>query len=305
MNRKKEIRSASIISLIGNAVLAVLKVVIGFISGSLAVIADGIDSSVDILMSFITLFTARFISKPPNKKYAYGYEKADAIAAKVLSFFIFFAGAQLAFITIKRIFTAQALSFPGMLAVYVTLFSVAGKLLLSAYLSKKGIKTNSAMLSANAKNMKYDVFISLTVLGGLFLSMVINIPLADAVIALFISGWVMWGALRIFIDTNTELMDGVEDTAVYNKIFDAANEVPGVFNPHRVRSRQIGKMHMIVIDIEVDGQLSLREAHDIAQKVEDNIREKVEDVFDIVVHTEPYGNIEPDERDGISVKDIH
>jgi cation diffusion facilitator family transporter len=304
MQRKKEIRVASWVSLIGNSILAVLKIVIGMISGSLAVIADGVDSSIDILMSFITLITSRLIARPPDKKFAYGYEKADAIAAKVLSFFIFFAGAQLAFTTIKKITLQEQVSFPGMLAVYVTLFSVAGKIFLSYYLARKGKMNHSAMLIANAKNMKYDILISVTVLVGLFFTLVLNITIADTIAALFISGWVMWGALRIFIDTNTELMDGVDDTSVYDKIFEAASAVAGVNNPHRVRSRQIGKMHMIVIDIEVDGGLSLKDAHAIAQKVEKNIRRKVENVYDIVVHTEPLGNIETDERDGITGKDL-
>ncbi len=78
------------------------------------------------------------------------------------------------------------------------------------------------------------------------------------------------------METNVVLMDGVKDTSVYSKIFDAVDRVPGAVNPHRVRSRQLGNLYMISLDIEVDGTLSLNEAHEIGNKVEHNIKESVD-----------------------------
>ena len=90
--RTLQIKQASWVGIIGNTLLAAVKILVGFISGSLAVIGDGIDTLSDVLTYVITLFTARLISKPPDPKYPYGYKKAETISTKVLSFIIFFAG---------------------------------------------------------------------------------------------------------------------------------------------------------------------------------------------------------------------
>lgn len=303
-SKNRHIVKASWISLFGNAFLAVAKISVGFIGGSLALIGDGIDSSIDVVMSVVTLVTARIINKPPDSRFAYGYEKADSIAAKVLSFFIFFAGAELAISSVKRFFREEVIQQPEPIAIIVVLASVLIKIMLSIYQYRVGKKTNSNMLLANAKNMKYDVGISVTVLVGLLVVEFFAFPLADAIAALVISVWVMKGAFEIFKDSSTELMDGVKDITVYNKIFEAAEEVPGVRNPHRVRSRQIGNMHMIVIDIEIDGTKTLSEAHHLSHIVEEKIRAKVENVYDVVIHTEPFDNFEKDERQGVRIEDI-
>jgi len=101
-SREKSIIRASWTAILANAFLSVLKIVVGFLSGSMGLVADGIDSAGDILGSLITLLTARIISRPPNIKHPYGYDKADTIASKLLAFLIFFAGAQLAIATFSR-----------------------------------------------------------------------------------------------------------------------------------------------------------------------------------------------------------
>jgi divalent metal cation (Fe/Co/Zn/Cd) transporter len=103
------------------------------------------------------------------------------------------------------------------------------------------------------------------------------------------------------METNRELMDGVEDTSVYYKIFDAVEEVEGAFNPHRVRLRKHATMYVIALDIEVDPQMKISDAHLIAKKVENNIKEKIGNTYDVMVHTEPLGNDEK-EQFGLSRK---
>jgi divalent metal cation (Fe/Co/Zn/Cd) transporter len=104
------------------------------------------------------------------------------------------------------------------------------------------------------------------------------------------------------MDSNADLMDGVKDVSVYNKIFEAIGEIPGASNPHRVRSRQIGNMYMISLDIEADGDISLNEAHNIAEAVENSIKRTVENVYDIVVHVEPIGTHRFGEKFGVNEK---
>jgi len=298
--REEQIKNASWIGIFGNAFLSVLKITAGIISGSLAVVADGVDSSSDIITSVITLITARILTRPPNKKYPYGYDKADTIATKALSFIIFFAGAQLFITTIRKFMQGGNSDIPSPLAIYITLISIAGKLLLSYHQFTAGKKTGSKMLIANGKNMQNDVLISGSVLLGLIFIYVFKLPVLDTVFALLVSLWVLRVAFKIFMQTSLELMDGTKDCTIYDKIFEAIESVEGAHHPHRVRARNIGHKVMIAIDIEVDGTITLKEAHDIAHKVEDSIKSKIENVFDVAIHIEPLGDQKEERALGIS-----
>jgi cation diffusion facilitator family transporter len=303
-DRQKTLILASWISIFGNAFLAVMKISLGIVSGSLAVVADGIDSSSDIATSAITLFTARLLSKPPNIRYPYGYEKADTLATKALSFVIFFAGAQLAISTLGKFFNPQVVETPDMLAIYVTLVSIAGKTGLSLYLHRTGKSVSSSMLLANARNMQNDILISITVLVGLVFTFILKMPILDSVTALFVSFWIMKVGLQIFFQSNTELMDGMKDPVLYCELFQAVRQVDGAKNPHRVRVRKIGNLNMISMDVEVDPDITVTEAHDIARKVENIIKESLPNVYDIVVHIEPFGNEEENEKFGLREGDV-
>ena len=298
--REWELKKASWVSMIGNALLALTKIVVGFVAGSLSVVGDGIDSSTDVVISFITLVTARVLSKPPDKQYPYGYGKADTIATKVLSFIIFFAGMQLLITTVKKLITGEISAMPARMAIYVTVISIIGKILLSFYQFKIGKKTESSMLIANGKNMQNDVLISSSVLIGLIFIYIFKLPVLDRIVALLVSFWILKVAYQIFMQTNVELMDGIKDCTVYDKIFKATEAVEGVHNPHRVRARNIGHKLMISIDMEVDGNLSLSEAHEIAHKVEQSIKSSVDNVFDVAIHVEPLGDKISEKELGIS-----
>ncbi|MBN2480117.1 MAG: cation transporter [Bacteroidales bacterium] len=299
-NREDEIRKASWIAISGNAFLSVIKIVAGIIAGSLAVVADGVDSFGDIITSTIILITANILSRPPDKKYPYGYGKADTIATKALSFIIFFAGAQLFITAIRKLSGGVAVGMPSKFAFYIVLVSIAGKILLAIYQFRIGKRTGSAMLIANGKNMQNDVIISASVLLGLIFVFVFKLPVLDSITALLVSIWVLKVAFQIFMQTNVELMDGTKDCSIYNKIFDAIEAVEGVHHPHRVRSRNIGHKVMINIDLEVDGDLTLREAHELAHKVEDSIKTRIDNVFDVAIHVEPLGDKTAEEKYGIT-----
>lgn len=302
-NRGKKIVKASWVAIIGNTLLASLKIFIGFFSGSLAVLADGIDSASDIITSLITLVTGKIIDREPNIKYPYGYSRADTIAAKFLSFIIFFAGAQLAINSVRRLFSEDTGEIPTILAIYVTLFSIAGKFLLARYLIKRGNKLNSLMLIANGKNMQNDILISGSVLIGLGFTLLFNLPVLDIITALFVSLWIIKVSFDLFKKTNEELMDGYSDSEIYKKIFKAISEVSEAKNPHKVRLRKQGYMFVIEMDIEVDGNLSVKEGHDIAIKVEQKVKEWIKNVYDINIHIEPIGNVE-EEKFGVSINNL-
>ena len=286
---QRQVLRASFTSIAGNAVLSVAKLVVGFISGSFAVVSDGIDSAADVAISIVIALTAKIICRSPNTKYAYGYAKAESIATKILSMVIFFAGAQMMLSAIELLFSDEPRPMPGIIAIYVTMASIVCKLLLSFYQTSVGRKTGSSMLIANGINMRNDVIISLSVLVGLFFSFVLHLPILDCVTALLVSCYIIRSSFKIFMESNIELMDGVKDTSVYQKIFDAIDGVDGISNPHRVRSRSIGGKYMITLDVEADGNMTLSQAHTLANEIEQNIRQRIPEVYDIVVHIEPFG----------------
>ena len=302
--REKRIVFVSKVSILGNALLSVLKITVGLLAGSMATVADGIDSASDVLTSLITLFTAHIIAKPPDIKYPYGYSRADTMATKILAFIIFFAGAQLAISSFGHLIHPQPRSIPQWIAVYVVIISIVTKQLLALYLKKAGKSAQSSMLIANAKNMQSDVVISLSVLAGLLFTFYFKMPILDVITALLVSIWIMGVAVKIFFETNRELMDGVDNTDVYNRIVEACRSVEGVSRPHRIRVRKMAHLYVIALDIEVNGNETLEEAHRKSKQVEQLIRSKIPNVFDILVHVEPAGNQEPDEVFGISEKDL-
>lgn len=246
------------------------------------------------------LFTARIMNRPPDKRYVFGYDKAEGIATKILSFVIFYAGVQMLITAISGILSSHPKDVPLAMAIYVTVFSIIGKLGLSWYQYRTGRKIGSSMLIANAKNMRNDVIVSIGVLLGLLFTFVLDMPILDSITGLVISLFIIRSAIGIFFDSNVELMDGVKDVSVYEKIFEAVDKVPGASNPHRVRSRQIGNMYMVTLDIEADGTITLNEAHDIANAVEKSIQQSVEGIYDIIVHVEPKGNKQSDEKFGLN-----
>ncbi|GHV23282.1 cation transporter [Bacteroidia bacterium] len=298
--REKILVRTSWISVIGNAILSISKIVIGIAGDSMAVLGDGVDSATDVVISLVTLFTAKIMSRPPNAKYVYGYEKADNVATKTLSFVIFFAGIQMLISTGRSIIYSEPRELPSAIVIYVTIFSIIGKLLLAWNQLHQGKKVNSSMLIANAKNMRNDVLISSGVLLGLLFTFVFKLPVLDSITGLLISIYIIKSSVSIFKETNVVLMDGVNDTSIYAQIIAATEEVPGACNPHRIRSRQLGNMYMIALDVEADGDLSLYQAHEIAQQVEENIKKTIDNVYDIVVHVEPKDASHTEEKFGIN-----
>lgn len=303
--RGRRIVTASWIGIIGNGILALLKTVVGFVSGSAAVLGDGIDSGLDVLTSGITLVAARITAKPPDIDHPYGHSRIEAIATKSVSFIIFFAGAQLALGALRHFFDDTSRQLPTELAIWVTVASIIGKTILAAHKRTVGKRLNSQMLVADANNMRADIVISIGVLLGLVFTFLLNLPIVDSIVALLISVWIMFVAFRIFLDTNTELMEGYKDRDTYQRIFKAVDCVPGAEHPHRTRVRTVGSMQIVDLDIEVDGDLTVTEAHEIARQTEQAIKKAIGNVYDVLVHVEPLGNVENRERYGLSRRKLN
>lgn len=305
MERNRIIKTASVISIIGNALLAVSKIVVGLISGSLSVLGDGLDSISDIFISLITLIISVIIMHPPDKEHPYGHFRAETIGTSILAFVILFIGGQLALSTVEKLINHDYIRIPGKIAVYVTIVSILGKVILSWSQYVLGKKAGSSMIIANSKNMLNDVIMSIGVLIGLVFVFLFNSAVIDRIIAIIIGVWIMFTAIRIFMGTITEMMEGEVDMELYNKLIDAVKITDGVSNPHRIRIRKIGFHHVIDMDVEVDGDSMVTEAHDKVKILENRIRESIPSMYDIIIHIEPLGNVEKHERWGLKEDDFN
>jgi cation diffusion facilitator family transporter len=304
-NRSKAgiIRTASITALLGNTVLAAVKIWAGFSAGSLAVVGDGIDSSVDVLIAVMSLVVAHVISRPADREHPWGHGRAETVATVLLSCILFFAGAQLVLDSGRDLLRGIQRDVPEVPALFATLLSIAGKFFLALSQYFLGKKANSAMLKANAKNMAADVVISAGVLLGLGLSMLTGIGAVDSVTAILVGLWVIKSAVGIFTEVNMELMDGSAGQDSYRAVFEAVHSVPGAGNPHRTRMRRIAGLWDIDIDIEVAPGITVWEAHLIASQVEAAIKNRVEGVYDIMVHVEPLGDSRGQNNEGYGLSE--
>ena len=301
LGRARLIKTASLTALFGNFALATAKIITGFYAGSLALIGAGIDSLMDVVIAIMTLFVSRIISRPADEEHPWGHGRAETVATALLSFMLFFAGGQLILSSGRDILFGAEREVPAMPALIVTAISIVVKLLLAWSQFMFGKKADSPMLKANAKNMSADVLLSVGVLIGLGLSIFFNVGVIDSWAAAFVGLWIIKAALGIFLEANTELMDGGSNKAFYKLVFDAANSVEESGTPHRVRMRRIAGMWDIDIDIEIPPNKTVLEAHWIAYKVEKAIKARIENVYDIMVHVEPAGNLEQ-ESFGLSEK---
>lgn len=284
------IKVAGVIALLGNAILALVKILLAYLSGSLAVMGDGIDSGTDVLIAIVTLAVGSVIARPSDKEHPWGHGRAETTATMALAFIIFFAGAQLLLQSVSRIFGGETAAEESNLAVAAAVISIAGKSVLALLQFHYGNLAESDIVKANAQNMKNDIVMSAAVLAGLALSKIFRQPLLDPVVALLVGVWIIKNAANLFLQMNMELMDGNADSSLYTRLFQAAQSVQGVENPHGARIRKIASHYDIDLDIEAAPTLTLFEAHELSEQVEEAIREAISDVYTVTIHIEPTGS---------------
>lgn len=289
--RTQVIKKASLVGMAVNASIAAVKIGVGFVSGSLALIADGFDSSTDVLTSAISFFAARLMNRPPDAEHPYGHGKAEPIAGKLIAFVIFSVGFQIALISVSQI-RAGSQTPLSLAAAAAAALSIVCKLFLWIYKYVLAKKTNSLLLMADAKNMRGDVVLSSTVLIALLAGHFFHLPILDSVVALAVSFWIMAVAFNLFREFSVELMDGHTEMEDYQAVIDVVSDVEGVYNPHKIRIRTTGSMLYIDLDIEVNGELSVAAGHRIAMDAENAVRKSLENVADVMIHVEPKGNYE-------------
>ena len=301
-DKSKIIRKASIVALFGNIFIFLIKLITAYFTSSLAILADAIDTGSDIGIAVMTLVVSFIIKLPSSKKYPYGRHRAETIASLILSLTIVTMGFQLLITSIKKLFSQNQVLDDRfqLVAILVIITSVVFKFLLALNQFVLAKKANSAMILANAKNMTNDILLSSSVLIGISFSYYFHLIYLDLIVALIISLFILHSGFSLFWELNIELMDGNTNNILYKKLFNTVAEMKNVYNPHRARIRKMANLFDINLDIEVDANTTVYQAHKIAEELTSKIKQNIENVYDVVIHIEPHG-IKNDEEEGFGL----
>ncbi|MBO7469548.1 MAG: cation transporter [Bacteroidales bacterium] len=293
MTRTREIFKVTIIGSVVNVLLLVLKFVAGVLGHSSAMVADAVHSLSDFLTDIVVLVFVTISGKPNDKKHEYGHGKFETLAMTIIGFVLVIVAVGIiskGVVTIDDFFEGQELEAPGMLALWAAVISIVSKEAVYRYSIVKARKLQSQALEANAWHHRSDALSSIGTLvgvgGAIFLGQkwVILDPIASVVVGVFI-GKVAFELLR---DGIGDLTDKALPESVEQEILNMVSGLDNVGNPHNLKTRRIGNHYAIELHVKMDGDISLREAHDKATEIENLLRSKYGKETHVAVHVEPF-----------------
>lgn len=282
MEKFKKVKLASILGTIGNLFLFVIKILIGLITNSHAMIADSFNSLGDIFSSAMTYVGNRISSKPKDECHNMGHGKAEYIYSLFISIVMLYVSISLAFKFIKAFLYNETVIFSYWL-ITVCIVTIFVKLFLFIYTSKISKKYKNLLMEANSKDHRNDLVITSLNL----ISCLLGIKIFDIIVGIVISLWIAWSALEIFLRSYDVLMDKSIDEETKNKVLAIIKSHKEIVEINHFNSTPVGYQYQISFTIFVDGNLSTFESHEIADKLEDEIEAKLPEIFLTVIHVNP------------------
>ncbi len=286
MKRFEKVRIASILGIIGNLFLFVIKTLIGFISNSSAMLADAFNSGGDILSSVITFIGNKIASKPSDDDHNLGHGKAEYIYSMIISIVMIVVSFNMLKTSIVSIFVSSKYNFSIWLIV-VCLITIFIKFLLYMYTSKIAKEQNNLLIRANSNDHRNDCLITTLTLIASILSYK-EIYYLDGIIGTIISIWIIISYMKIFLESYDVLMDKSISNDTKDIVYEIINGHKEIKKIQHFVSTPVGYKYQISFTIFVDGNMSTFESHEIADKLEKEINSKVEDVYLTVIHVNPY-----------------
>lgn len=292
MERVKEIAKVTLKGSIVNLLLVCVKVAAGIAGHSAAMVSDAVHSLSDLLTDFVVLAFVRVSGRPKDASHDYGHGKFETMASLLIG--IFLAAAAIGIVVSGAVklsswLQGEDIPAPGRMALWAALLSIAAKELLFRYTDAKGRKLDSPALRANAWHHRSDALSSIGaaigIAGALLLGdrWTVLDPLASIVIGAMLVkvAWDMLGP------SFGELTDSSLPAETEQEIIGMIRDIPGIFEPHNLRTRRIGRLIAAEVHIRLDGNQSLSEAHEKASEVERRFKERFGRESHIIVHMEP------------------
>jgi len=301
---------AAWLGIFGNLALAIMKGVVGFLSGSQALIADAANSASDVAGSFAVLIGLRAAKRPPDKDHPYGHGKAESIAAIIVSVLLLLVGFEVARNAVTTIFFSDGpIPVPDSYAIWALLAAIVVKEILFRYKFQLGKQLNSQALIATAWDHRSDVMASSAALvgvGGAVLGGMYGIgwlAYADPVAGLLVAGLVLRMGYKLIMESIHNTLDHVLHAEDAEELLHAAQNVKGVITVDDLRAREHG--HYVIVDakISVNPRITVLEGHDIAKAVKQELMNKFSHVSDVFVHVNPYDPGFPYKSDGDAAQD--
>jgi len=281
------------LSIIVVIVLVALKVVVGAITGSLSILAQVVDSFLDLFAVIVTLLAIRIAARPADEEHPFGHGKAENMAAIAQAILIFLAGGSIIYAAVRRIQTGATLELTEA-GIAVMVVSIIASIFLSRHLLKVSRLTDSLALQANAHNIAADVYSAAAVLVGLLVVRFTGLSIIDPILALLVAVFIFKVAYDVLRNSFGGLVDvklpEAEETTVRSAIMEHFGGE--VVDFHALRTRKAGSQRYIDLHLVVPKDTSLNEAHRMCDHLEQDIESKL-GTASIVIHVEPCdGNCE-------------
>ncbi len=286
----KEAKKGAWVGIIANIFLAALKIIVGILGRSFALITDGIHSSSDITSSLAVLFGLTIASKPKDKSHPYGHGRAESIAAISVAILLIIVAFLIAAEAIISLIKRESLPQPALITLWIAAISVLLKELLYQYKIRLGKNLKSTSLIADAWHHRSDALSSIAVILGIGGSILggQRWHCLDRLAAIIVSGIIIFTGIRIYMKATPELMDESVDRDIMNLIKDKARQVKGVKKIETLLTRKSGLDFLVDIHIEVNPELDVTTSHNIAMNVKNKILDEMPQVKSVLVHVEPY-----------------
>ena len=285
---EKTALKVSNVSIAANVFLSVFKLIAGIAANSAAMVSDAVHSASDVFSTIIVIIGFRLSSKKADKEHPYGHERLECVASIILAVILFFTGAEIGKSAISVLLSGRTaeIKIPGMLALAASVISIVVKELMYRYTIYYAKKINSSALKADAWHHRSDSLSSIGAMIGIAGARM-GYPVLEPIACLAICLFIFKAAIEIFRDSIDKMVDKSCGEDIEAQMKNKIESESGVKSLVSLHTRMFGSRVYVDTEISVDGSLPLKDAHEIAQRVHDDIEGNFPEVKHCMVHVDP------------------
>ncbi len=285
-DKNNEVKKVSIIGIIFNLILLILKLIVGFLSKSQAMIADGINSAGDIFASLMSYIGSKISSKPNDEDHPYGHGKAEYIFSEIIGISMIIAAYSMIVSSVESIINKNEIVFSYYLII-VCVITILVKLGLFLYTKYLYNKNNSILIKASMEDHRNDMAVTTGTIIGIVFSL-FGFNFVDGIIGSIISFWIGFVGIKLLKDSYDVLMDKNLDKDSQDSISKIALLFKEVIHVDSIRAKPVGNTYIIILKISMDGNMTLNDSHKISGKIKEKILQEHGYVSDVVIHVNPH-----------------
>ncbi len=285
-NKSKDIKRVSLLGILFNFILLIIKLLVGFVSKSQAMIADGLNSAGDIFASLMSYVGNVISSKPIDKEHPYGHGKAEYVFSWIISISMIIAALAMINSSIESIINKNEINFSYYLII-VCIVTIIIKLFLFIYAKYKYNSSKSILIKASMEDHRNDMFVTTGTLIGI-ISSFLGAYYVDGIVGCIISLWIGYVGVKLFKSSYDVLMDTNIDETKKEEICNEIAKNEEILHVDSLNSKPVGDRYIIILKISMNGDVSLNEAHRIAGMLKEDLMNKFEYIYDIITHINPH-----------------